>query len=522
MARTYGKAQDLIDFTRASGGTALRRVKYGAELVTNGTFDSADNWTLGTGWSISGGVAVGTSTSVNINQTIGSQIGKILIVEFDLVNTSGSIMRAEVGGYKGETMATSGHYVSALAPSTTADKLFIYGANFTGTIDNVSVKEVIFDTSDGDLILFNHPNNVPRIEYDANGNVLGLLVEESRTNLIPYSDLSSNWTEFNATKTISSVEAPNGDLMYELNATATGVPTGTVTTYSSTSGTYTVSAILKAGTTNYAFVGISDNATGQAEIRFNLSSGTYDTTNVGFVGSWTNVSGSIVNLGNGFYRCSTTGTQGAGNPVSSRIIAGAPDGSRSQTVINTKLYATGAQLESGSFMTSLIPTSGSTATRSADVASLSTSAFGYNDEAGSLVVDAKYLARNVTNRYGRVAGLATSTTERFGIYDDPNSTSDYIRYYARNDSAAAILGPNNLAGSDQLNVKIAFGFAKDSLFITGGGEQASSSSGTFSTTIEKVWLGSETGNSQFINGHIKSLKLYPRRLTNAQLQELTS
>ena len=30
------------------------------------------------------------------------------------------------------------------------------------------------------------------------------------------------------------------------------------------------------------------------------------------------------------------------------------------------------------------------------------------------------------------------------------------------------------------------------------------------------------GTGQFINGHIKSIKYYPRRLTNAQLQDLTS
>ena len=33
--------EDLITFTRASGGHALRPVSYGDELVTNGTFDDS-------------------------------------------------------------------------------------------------------------------------------------------------------------------------------------------------------------------------------------------------------------------------------------------------------------------------------------------------------------------------------------------------------------------------------------------------------------------------------------------------
>ena len=358
--------------------------------------------------------------------------------------------------------------------------------------------------------------NEPRVEYDASGNVLGLLVEESRTNLIPYSDLSSNWTEFNATKTISSVEAPNGDLMYELNATATGVPTGTVTTYSSTSGTYTVSAILKAGTTNYAFVGISDNATGQAEIRFNLSSGTYDTTNVGFVGSWTNVSGSIVNLGNGFYRCSTTGTQGAGNPVSSRIIAGAPDGSRSQTVINTKLYATGAQLESGSFMTSLIPTSGSTATRSADVASIGVDGFGYNQSAGTVVVEFNPYDVNPSNTY-LVFDLSDGTTDE-RVYSTTNTARHwFVRQGATiqvdiDAGTTASNTSNKLAGSYEVN-----NFAAS----LNGGSAIIDTSGNIPTKASVLYLGG-TFNGYEMNGHLRSLKYYPRRLTNTQLQELTS
>ena len=35
---TTGKAQDLITFTRSTTGTALAKISYGEELVTNGTF----------------------------------------------------------------------------------------------------------------------------------------------------------------------------------------------------------------------------------------------------------------------------------------------------------------------------------------------------------------------------------------------------------------------------------------------------------------------------------------------------
>jgi len=43
---TTGKAQDLITFTRSTTGTALAKISYGEELVTNGDFSSDSDWTL--------------------------------------------------------------------------------------------------------------------------------------------------------------------------------------------------------------------------------------------------------------------------------------------------------------------------------------------------------------------------------------------------------------------------------------------------------------------------------------------
>jgi len=52
MARTYDNYADLITFTRASSGTALRPISYGDEVVLNGDFATDSDWTKGTGWSI--------------------------------------------------------------------------------------------------------------------------------------------------------------------------------------------------------------------------------------------------------------------------------------------------------------------------------------------------------------------------------------------------------------------------------------------------------------------------------------
>jgi hypothetical protein len=84
------------------------------------------------------------------------------------------------------------HTLDVVVNDATKPLRLIIAKASTVVLDNISVKEVIFDRATDPLVLFNHPTNVPRIEYDANGNRRGLLIEEARTNLVPYSEDLSN------------------------------------------------------------------------------------------------------------------------------------------------------------------------------------------------------------------------------------------------------------------------------------------------------------------------------------------
>ena len=55
-----------------------------------------------------------------------------------------------------------------------------------------------------------------------------------------------------------------------------------------------------------------------------------------------------------------------------------------------------------------------------------------------------------------------------------------------------------------------------------GGAVVTDTSGTAELNLSELKIGSNRSGSEILNGHIKSIKYYPRRLTNAQLQALTS
>tara|TARA_R100000664_G_scaffold21752_1_gene31130 strand:+ start:1081 stop:2199 length:1119 start_codon:yes stop_codon:yes gene_type:complete len=123
----------------------------GSDMVTNGTFAADSDWTKGTGWSIGSGVATASSLgSSNLSQDISAVTGKIYQVTFDLTSyTSGALFLdiagsqnyAYVAAAPGESTGSKKAFIKA----TSSDLIFYsmgVGLNFTGSIDNVKVKQV--------------------------------------------------------------------------------------------------------------------------------------------------------------------------------------------------------------------------------------------------------------------------------------------------------------------------------------------------------------------------------------------
>jgi len=178
----------------------------GSELVTNGTFDTDSDWTKPSGWVISGGEAVATNVaSLTLLQSTGGvtipRAGSYLITaDVSVSSGTGLAVSWNTSGltpssFEGVSYETSGVVTRNVSFSTGGTFLVGIRTNgtVTGTVDNVSVKEVLYDQPDGTLQLFNSPANVPRIEYNADGTVKGLLIEEARTNNVANSESFYLW-----------------------------------------------------------------------------------------------------------------------------------------------------------------------------------------------------------------------------------------------------------------------------------------------------------------------------------------
>jgi hypothetical protein len=535
--KRHNNYEDLITFTRASAGHALRPVSYGSELVTNGTFDSdLSDWT--TGANVTSAYSSGeaqltlggslTSTGANWFRTTDEvfEAGKLYRVTFDATYVSGTIgtygLQAGHGYTEDIRVKSSGTYTftvdSTIGVGTQSDRnKLTFGGESTGVwkIDNVSVKEVTFDESDGTLTLFEHPDNIPRVEYDADGNRLGLLVEESRTNLVTDSaGASSDDLTANSSQTPNQSNSLTGlDDAFLVQATATGTNYRGQTSSVTLGTSYTSSRFLKAGTTNFAQLSMGSSGFGSdVYANFDLSNGT--------VATESNCDASLTNMGGGWYRCSitkaATATTSGTSPNYLTPVASGTSTVRTATS-GDNVYQFGAQTEAGSFPTSYIKTTGSTATRSADVASIPVADFGFNADEMTLFVGFQSNGSDgadYPNAVSMWGDSASNKAIRIGL-----NQSNTLQSVVSNTSNQAVL--NHGSYTVNTDSKVALAVKENDFASSASGASAVTDSAGTVPVLDELIIGG-WGTGQYINGHIKSIKYYPRRLTNAQLQDLTS
>ena len=520
---TTGKAQDLITFTRSTTGTALAKISYGEELVTNGTFDDDAVGATPSTWETnsanaslikqSDGTALFSSASFAYARVANADRpiipAGVYKVSFSISDTSGSLSNVHVGvGTGGNTISGDGDYQYLFTSTSEQAYELQIRPNGGGTgafkIDNISIKEVLYDQPDGTLQLFNHPINKPRIEYDASGNCLGLLVEETRSNRVPYSDLSAHWNWVNTTDIGGAATAPDGTqtatLMRENTA---GTAHITFAAIVSASTSTTASIFAKAGGRRYLQLSASTNQTSWAV--FDLEQGVVTAQ------AASGITATIEPYGNGWYRCNAALTLPASGTTTnfvwgSSISATSGDRSVYQGDGVSGIYLWGAQVETGSFPTSYIPTSGSNVTRAADVASLAVSEFGYNQDQGSVFINCLIIERPSTNR--RVID-GNSNNKRWMYVNAPDNNYG-LKYYDSTNNVTLV------ESGIPLNMKAAVAVTPTQVF--GAANSSNVGSGAHNGTLLDISQFNFFAN---LTGHIKSVQYYPLRLSNAQLQALT-
>ena len=352
--------------------------------------------------------------------------------------------------------------------------------------------------------------NEARFDHNpVTGESLGLLVEESRTNFLKYSqDISSQF--FNngydgGLISPNSVVAPDGTLTGSKLAIVNG---GTETwwgTYNTSNyvtvvsgATYTYSCFFKAG--EISVVDLMGDVRDGGGINLRV---TFTLTNSGSYSLSAGSSAGITPLSNGWYRCWVTGTADASTSEEPGIYA-SYSGNGSDG-----FYAWGLQFEAGAFPTSYIPTTTATVTRSADVPSMTAAPYLY----GTFL--AKYKHHPGNDSYRQIFSVGNSSA--YGAFVCRTTSSGTVNIVLPGVIDLKSTSNSETAGFNTVATARVVG---DYAVCLNGGTVATTSSSSDQTnnSVITFMYGSVGAVS---GGHISRLTYYPTRLSNDQLQALT-
>jgi len=502
-------------FTRASSATRINSdglietvSVLGSELVTNGDFATDTDWSKGANWTISGGSA-NALNSVGYERIVqlGTLPAGVYQITFTISSYTNGTILPIIGGTSCSLVSGNGTFTQnvTVVASTTITQIVSH-PTFTGSIDNVSIKEVI-------------GTDVPRIDYTG-GGCGSLLLEPQRTNLLTYSEDFSQWTNSNSTELANQTISPDGLSNATKIITNNGSINGQILKNigkGATATTYTYSVFAKKGEWDRCNLYVSDASSFVNRVQFFVDLDNGNIIQATTAGSFTSANGYSEYYGNGWYRFSVTFTSGTELAITARIYS--IDSTATSGDGTSGIYIYGAMLEQGSYATSYIPTSGSATTRIADACTGAGTSATFNSTEGVLFAEMAALADDLTYR---IISISNGGTSRIYLYY--SNLSNQIGY------------AYDVAGSRQsdlfytipdetANTKIAATWKLNEfkLYINGV-KVAEDLSGNVNSvgTFDRIDFTDTNGISTPLFAEVKQLMTFNTALTDLQLESLTS
>lgn len=349
----------------------------------------------------------------------------------------------------------------------------------------------------------------PRFDHDpVTGERIGLLIEESRTNLLTYSEQFDNaaWLKAASSVAPDAAAAPDGQSNAEKLVEDTALALHTAyRSIAVIAGTFTLSVFLKSAERTkarviFATAGIIEGAFVIAD----LSNGTLGAiTNRG---STTGSTASISSAGSGWYRVTLTVPVATAATYYAEfdLVTGASTTSYTGDGASG-LYIWGAQLESGVGATSYIHTTLSQVTRFID--SITLGASPWAGDAGTYIVEAKFYQPASSS----VFVLDRGASGRIW-YDAINSDTECAM---QSYNGATIINAGSASRDIFSKAALAFGGGQMRSCVNGGAIASGSHTGAFGSGDLAI------GSTRF-NGYVKSVRFYPYAMTNAELQAITA
>lgn len=350
----------------------------------------------------------------------------------------------------------------------------------------------------------------PRFDYDpVTLAPRGLLIEEQRTNRTLQSEdfTAAAWVAATSgTSTRVNDGAPLGFTRGLITATSANGGIRQVHSGLTSGQVYALSFYIQSTATSVQIV--FENGTAQFgsghNVTINPSNGT-----AGVLTGFTSVS--IQPFGPGYVY--TLITAPAGGALAANI-------EWRITNSGNSIWLGRPQFEAGAFATSYIPTVASQVTRAADTAAIQAPNFAswYNSSQGTLLVEASCFGLGKSLSDGFVAATNGTAAENISIFR--TGSANNVQSSIRDNNADQVTYTVALGTQP---VKAALAYATNNSNSAQGGVAQTTDTTCTIPTVDRLLIGSIYAAGDYpTNGHIRSIRYYPTRLQNSQLQALTA
>lgn len=367
------------------------------------------------------------------------------------------------------------------------------------------------------------PADVPSFDYDPVSLVCkGLRLSASKQNLYTYSQDFAQpvWGKPNATQTPGASMAPNGLMQMTRITETVDASSATHSLYRNMGGIgvsgqyYADSAVVRMGTS--------------PKIQFQLYGTAFSSSARGITidqNGLVTVIGALfahraVNLGGGLWYLSIVAQASANGEIWSYLTI--HDGTTNWYQGTGTYYfdVWGRQLENSTFSGPYIPTTTSALVTASDICTMAGANVSrwFNPHEGAFVVE---VLREPLSKAGFIVCPARSVAGWGPRHQIVISSANRLEYAVVDDTESVIvpgLG-NTVAGSGPHKLAAAYK-AADFAASVNGGTILTGASGTPPTGLDILYIGADETGTNVLDGHIRRIQYYRRRLPNARTQEL--
>jgi hypothetical protein len=353
--------------------------------------------------------------------------------------------------------------------------------------------------------------NTPRFDYNpVTLAIKGLLCEASATNLALQSqNFGTTWAPTRVTIAVGATSPDGTTNADRLVETATsGTHQVVQSSIPLTIGqTYRFSVYVKAAERSWIAMQLSTGFTSNPGQYFNVATSVLGNLVAG------SPNARIENAGNGWYRCSIQGVASATTGLIVIYLASANGTVSYLGDVNNGLSLWGAQIELGVLETSYIPTTTTTVVRNADSAVMTGTNFSsvLTASQNGIVAEGSF---KIASGFNPMVSLDAGVPNTDSVRIRGNGTTLELAVYAGLAFTVQLNGATRAAGT----IYKAGGAAKSTDYgiSVNAATPVSQLSGVYPTGINQMQIGGD--GVDFMNGWLRTIRAWPQRLINAELQ----